>query len=64
MDISSGKVKNAALAGCVLNTSEILNDKNYHPGMGRCQYSLVSLRKRAVTIYLSKNVNIKFIAVG
>lgn len=61
MDVCTSKMKNAAPSGCVLHTTEILYDKNYQPS-DMPEFTTI-INKRAVTIYLSKNVNIKFIVV-
>lgn len=58
------KMKNAAPLGCVLNTTEILYGKNYQPTPGKMPKFTSVFNKRAVTINLSKNVNVKFIVVG
>lgn len=60
MDICRGKLKYAAPPGWVLNTTGILNDKNYQAGHGRMPEFTGIINKRAVTIDLSKKVNIKF----
>lgn len=61
MDICIGEVKNAAPSGCVLRSTGILFDKNYQPGHGRMPEFTSIINKRAMTIYLSKNINIKLI---
>lgn len=64
MDMCTGEVKNAAPSGCVLSTPRILYDKNYQPGHGRMPEFTSIINKRAMTIYLSRNINIKFIVVS
>lgn len=61
MDMCPGKVKNAAPSGCALNTTEILYNKDDHPGPGQRPEFTSIVHKGAVVIYLSKSVNIKFV---
>lgn len=63
IDICTSKVKNVVPSGYVLDTSEILYDKNYQLSHGKMP-EFTRINKRAVTIYLSKNVKVKFIVVG